>query len=110
MDLGVWWDRLAEAFQHDAFHAAILAVLVGISMTETLAHLLPRKMRKHNAEKLMRITVAVGVSYLGHYLHPTTIGAGWALFAGFSAPSIHHHLQSWAYNKWPTMRPRALRR
>lgn len=108
-DLGAWWDRLASAFMHPAFHAAVLALLVGIALTEALAQLTPRSMRRRTAEKLMRVTVAVLVTFGGYALHPTTIGAGWAFFAGLAAPSIHHHLQLWVYSRWPAVRPKALR-
>lgn len=110
MDLAGWWDRLADAFQHPAFHAAVLACLAGIALTEMLAHLTPRQMKKSTAEKLMRVTVLGIVTWGGYYLHQTTIGAGWAFFAGCFAPSAHHHLQSWAYAKWPSIKPKALRR
>ena len=108
IDLTAWWDRFAAALQHPAFHAAFLALLVGIALTETLAQLGPQSMDRRTAEKLMRVTVALLVTFGGYYLHPTTIGAGWALFAGLSAPSIHHHLQSWAYARWPALKPKAL--
>lgn len=107
--VGVWWDRLAGALQHPAFHAAFLALLVGLALTEFVAHLLPGRLNRRPAEKVIRTVVAIAVTWLGYWQHPTTIGAGWALFAGLSAPSIHHHLQSWAYAKWPTLRPKALR-
>lgn len=108
MDLFAWWDKLAQALQHDAFHAVFLAVLLGIAMTEWLAHLLPERMAVRSAERLIRTVVALAVAYVGYLLHPTTIGAGWAAFAGLSAPSIHHHLQGWAYARWPSMKPKAL--
>lgn len=106
--LGTWWDRLADALQHPAFHAAFLALLIGLALTEGLAHLLPR-LRRRVAERVIRTFVVLAVTAIGFYLHRTTIGAGWALFAGLAAPSIHHHLQSYAYARWPTLRPKALR-
>lgn len=108
IDLTVWWDRLADAFQHPAFHAAVLAMLVGIALTEGLSHLLPAKTPVVGAEWLSRVLVAITVFVLGYRLHPTTIGVGWALFAGFLSPSVHHSLRSWAYDRWPAIKPKAL--
>lgn len=108
-DVGAWWDRLSEALQHPAFHAAFLALLIGIALTEFLAHLLPGRLQKRVAERIIRTAVVFAVVWFGYQLHRTTLGAGWAFFAGCAAPSIHHHLQSWAYAKWPSFRPRSLR-
>lgn len=108
IDLFSWWDKLAAALQHPAFHAVFLALLLGIALTEFLAHLLPARTPVHTAERMIRVVVALGVAFVGYLLHPTTIGAGWAAFAGLSAPSIHHHLQSVAYARWPSMVPKAL--
>ena len=108
-DIAAWWDRLADALQHPAFHAAFLALLIGIALTEALAHMLPSRMRKRTAEKLIRAVVAFTVMWFGYQLHRTTIGAGWSLFAGLAAPSIHHHAQAWAYHRWPSLRPEALK-
>lgn len=108
IDLFAWWDKLAAALQHPAFHAVFLALLLGIALTEFLAHFLPARTPVRTAERLTRIVVAVGVAYAGYILHPTTIGAGWAAFAGLSAPSIHHHLQGFAYARWPSIVPKAL--
>lgn len=107
-DIAAWWDRLGDALQHPAFHAAFLAMLIGLALTEALAHVLPSRMPKRHAEKLIRVVVAFTVMWFGYQLHRTTIGAGWAFFAGLAAPSIHHHLQSWAYARWPSLRPGAL--
>lgn len=106
--LGAWWDRLASALQHPAFHAAFLALLIGLALTEGLAHMLPR-LRKRVAERVIRTFVVIVVVVIGYQLHPTTIGTAWALFAGVAAPSIRHHLQSYAYARWPALRPKALR-
>lgn len=108
LDLSAWWDRLSDALQHPAFHAAFLALLIGLALTEGLAHLIPRLQRK-TAERVIRWFVLFAVTTIGFYLHKTTIGAGWALFAGLAAPSIHHSLQSYVYARWPTLRPKALR-
>lgn len=108
-DLGAWWDRLADAMQHPAFHAALLALLIGLALTEALAHMLPEQLAKKVAEKVIRAVVAIVVMLVGYRLHPTTIGAGWALCMALMAPSVHHHLQAWAYRRWPKLRPRALR-
>lgn len=108
IDLFGWWDKLAAALQHPAFHAVFLALLIGIALTEALGWLLPGNMPARSSERLQRIVVAVGVALAGYQFHPTTIGAGWAAFAGLAAPSIHHHLQSWAYAKWPSLKPKAL--
>lgn len=109
IDFGVWWDRLSEAMQHPAFHAVVLALLIGLALTEFLLHLLPEVVNARVAELSMRVLVLVVVAYLGYRFHPTTIGAGWALFAGLIAPSLHHHFQSWAYARWPALVPAALR-
>ena len=109
IDLFAWWDKLASALEHPAFHAVFLALLIGLALTEFLFHLLPGRMPARMAERTMRIAILVAVSFAGYQFHPTTLGAGWALFAGLAAPSIHHHLQSWAYARWPALRPAALR-
>lgn len=108
IDLTVWWDRLIAAFQHPAFHAAVLALLIGLALTEALAHLLPGLTPAKLTERLIRVVVILVVIVAGYLLHPTTIGAGWAMFAGLAAPSIHHHLQAWAYARWPSIKPEAL--
>lgn len=110
MDLiGIWWDRLAAALQHPAFHAAFLAMLVGIAVTEALAWILPRRLEARVAERIIRVVVIIVVTWLGFLMHKTTIGAGWAFFAGCLAPSTHHSLQAFIYRRWPKLRPRALR-
>ena len=108
-ELGLWWTRLADALQHPTFHAAFLALLVGIALAEWLAHMLPSRLQAQIAERIVRVCVLLLVTGGAYKLHPTTIGAGWALFAGLASVSIHHHLQSWAYAKWPSLQPKALR-
>jgi hypothetical protein len=109
MDLSAWWDRLAIAMQHPAFHAVVLALLIGLAATELLAHLLPESMPAQYAERLLRIVVLVGVMVIGYRLQPSVLGAGWSFFAGAAAPSIHQHLQAYAYARWPALQPKALR-
>lgn len=108
IDLFAWWDKLAAALQHPAFHAVVLALMLGIALTEALTHLLPAVLPAKAIERSIRIAVAVGVSWAGYQFHPTTIGAGWALTVGCMAPSLHHHLQAMAYEKWPALRPKVL--
>jgi len=109
IDFGAWWDRLVAAMQHPAFHAAVLALLVGIALTEALAHLLPGQMRTRTAERMLRVVVLIVVATLGYMFHRTIIGAGWALTMGLAAPSVHNSLQLFAYERWPFLRPKALR-
>lgn len=109
IDLTTWWDRLAGAMQHPTFHAVVLAVVLGIAVTEFLAHLLPASWPKTMVERTMRIVVAIAVALAGYQFHPTTIGAGWAAVAGLMSPSLHHHLQAWAYAKWPVLKPQVLK-
>lgn len=107
--IGVWWDRLSSALQHEAFHAAFLAMLIGIAMSEAFAWILPARLEKRIADRIIRVMVLVSVTWIGYLLHRTTIGAGWAFFAGCLAPSTHHSLQAFIYRRWPKLRPRALR-
>ena len=109
IDFTKWWTMFAAALQHDAFHAVFMAFVMGLALTEALAWIMPRRWSAVAAERTMRIVVWVAVALAGYQMHPTTIGAGWSFTVGALAPSAHHHLQAWAYQKWPALRPKVLR-
>lgn len=109
IDLGAWWDRLATAFNHPAFHGAVLALLIGVALAEFLIQVAPQAWPGRWTERAVRGLVLGVVALVGYWFHPTTIGAGWSLFAGLMAPSLHHHLQAWLYARYPALVPKVLR-
>lgn len=109
IDLFGWWDKFAVALQHPAFHAAFMALVMGVALTEAAQWLMPASWHALTAERVARIIVAITITFAGYKMHPTTIGAGWSFTVGVMAPSMHHHLKQWAYNKWPHLRPKVFR-
>lgn len=109
IDLTVWWDKFSAALQYPAFQAVFIALIMGLALTEAMAWLLPARWTPLFAERTLRVCVLVAVAFTGYKLHPTVFGAGLSFTVGLLAPSLHHHWQSWAYNKYPWLRPKVWR-
>lgn len=88
--------------------AALMGVLVGVALTEAMAHALPPSMPAYNADRLTRL-VCFGVSSITTLALDTTVrGAVLALLAGLAGPTLHGFLLRYVNARWPALTPPAL--
>lgn len=102
------WLKLVELFSSTHGFAALLGVLIGVFLTEALAHMLPPGMNAYAADRITRL-VCFGASLCATLaLDPTVRGAVLALLAGLAGPTLHGLFLRYVNARWPNLTPRAL--
>lgn len=87
----------------------MVGMLVGLAATEAIAHMLPPSMPAWEADRMIRLLV-LGIAMCSSFaLQPTVLGLVLALFSGLAAPTVYQFGTRWLYDKWPSLRPKALR-
>lgn len=89
--------------------SSVIGILIGIFLSEFIAHMLPPRMDSYAADRLTRLvcfgasscaTFALDVSLLGFFL---------AMLTGLAGPTLHQVGSRWLYSKFPQTKPEALK-
>lgn len=103
------WTQLQALWQYPEFQAVVVGFLLGVSLTEAVAHFLPPQMNAWEAERVVRL-IAFGVATIGGFsLDPTMLGLMLAVVNGLVTPTAHHFGKRWLYGRWPQLEPKALK-
>lgn len=88
--------------------AAAIGVLIGVALSEALAHVLPPGMNAYAADRITRL-VCFGVSLTSTFaLDATLQGFFLALLAGLAGPTLHGLILRYVNARWPNLTPKAL--
>jgi len=87
--------------------ASVLALIAGIFLAETLAHMLPRTMDAYAADRITRLTCFGVSSCMTFWLDATAVGFCLAITTGLAGPTLHQMGTRWFYTRYPDLIPKA---
>ena len=101
--------KLSAALQHDVTFAAIVALVLGVFVSESVVRVIPADYSTFRAQRLLRLIAGGTALCAGFALQPTAQGFLIAMVCGLAGPTMHDLAFGWLYARWPSLKPPVLK-
>ena len=101
--------KLQAALGHEAAFAAIVALVLGVFVSESIVRMIRADYSTYRAQRLLRLIAGGTELCAGFALEPDVRGFIVAMICGLAGPTMHDLLFGWLYSRWPALKPKVLR-
>lgn len=101
--------KLQAALAHEGAFAAIVALTLGVFVSESIIRIIPADYSTFRAQRLLRLIAGGTALCAGFALQPSARGFLIAMVCGLAGPTVHDLAFGWLYARWPSLKPPVLK-